>query len=182
MFPQKYDYTVSRRWGVDMMVASPIISVTILIPGYKNEEITPSQASDAERNNYPDSQIQIVINEQSINQTMNNNVVISDANSLMKGSNTPKINTDDSLSTDNRLSYLSENMNYDNGYVNDMKAPLALPLIEDEKNNDAKLIYKPLSNLDLKQPIRLQMWLNLENLQALPRANPQCVHWRVTNG
>lgn len=190
MFPQQYDYTVSRRWGVDMIVASPIISVTILVPGYNNDESTVPPSSDVDTNNYSDSQIQIVINDQTLNRTTNNNV-LNEMNPLLKSLNNPRTEVKDDIlsftqdvkhSHDNRLSYMPENPNYDNAFFNDIKSPQALPLIEDGKHDDAKLVYKPLGGLDLKQPIRLQMWLKLENLHFIPKANPQCVHWRVTNG
>lgn len=34
LFPQNYDASVMRRWGVDITVGSPLISVSILVPEY----------------------------------------------------------------------------------------------------------------------------------------------------
>jgi cadherin EGF LAG seven-pass G-type receptor 1 len=32
LLPERYDETVSRRWGVELHVGSPIISLAILVP------------------------------------------------------------------------------------------------------------------------------------------------------
>ncbi|VEN51222.1 unnamed protein product, partial [Callosobruchus maculatus] len=39
LFPAAYDDSVARRWGVDITVASPLISVTILVPRYHDDNI-----------------------------------------------------------------------------------------------------------------------------------------------
>lgn len=45
-----------------------------------------------------------------------------------------------------------------------------------------KLMYKSLSGMRLKRPIRLQMWLDIDRETFGSRTNPQCVHWSTLRG
>jgi hypothetical protein len=37
LMPERYDETVSRRWGVELRVGSPVISLAILVPAEETE-------------------------------------------------------------------------------------------------------------------------------------------------
>jgi cadherin EGF LAG seven-pass G-type receptor 1 len=37
LLPERYDETVSRRWGVELRVGSPLISLAILVPEEEGE-------------------------------------------------------------------------------------------------------------------------------------------------
>jgi cadherin EGF LAG seven-pass G-type receptor 1 len=37
LLPERYDETVSRRWGVELRVGSPVISLAILVPVEEGE-------------------------------------------------------------------------------------------------------------------------------------------------
>ncbi|XP_055380293.1 protocadherin-like wing polarity protein stan [Condylostylus longicornis] len=50
LFPEAFDDTVTRRWGVDIQIASPILSLAILIPG---SEIESSQEISSPMKKYP---------------------------------------------------------------------------------------------------------------------------------
>lgn len=45
-----------------------------------------------------------------------------------------------------------------------------------------KLVYKTLSGVRLKKPVRLQMWLDINKDTFGSRTNPQCVHWSTLRG
>lgn len=45
-----------------------------------------------------------------------------------------------------------------------------------------KLVYKSLSGIRLKRPVRLQMWLDIDKETFGSRTNPQCVHWSTLRG
>jgi cadherin EGF LAG seven-pass G-type receptor 1 len=44
-----------------------------------------------------------------------------------------------------------------------------------------KITYRSLGSPHLSQPIRVQMWLNIERNRFSPRLNPQCVRWHTFN-
>ena len=50
-----------------------------------------------------------------------------------------------------------------------------------EENPEEKLVYRSLGSPHLNQPIRVQMWLNIERNRFGPRLNPQCVRWHTFN-
>lgn len=45
-----------------------------------------------------------------------------------------------------------------------------------------KLVYKTMSGVRLKKPVRLQMWLDINKETFGSRTNPQCVHWSTLKG
>lgn len=45
-----------------------------------------------------------------------------------------------------------------------------------------KLVYKTMSGVRLKKPVRLQMWLDINKETFGSRTNPQCVHWSTLRG
>lgn len=53
----------------------------------------------------------------------------------------------------------------------------------DTSSNDMKkLVYKSLSDMNLRVPIRLQLWLDIEPIRFNSRINPQCVYWAHNRG
>jgi cadherin EGF LAG seven-pass G-type receptor 1 len=46
---------------------------------------------------------------------------------------------------------------------------------------EEKITYRSLGSPHLSQPIRVQMWLNIEKARFTPRLNPQCVRWHTFN-
>lgn len=85
---------------------------------------------------------------------------------------------------ENESTYVAEKL--------ESEGPKALALVmEENKEKEAnsskdigkkKLLYKSLSGIRLKKPIRLQMWLDIDRETFGSRTNPQCVHWSTLRG
>lgn len=71
-----------------------------------------------------------------------------------------------------------------------LEGPKALALVVEDlkkegnttKDLSKKLVYKSMSGIRLKKPIRLQMWLDIDKETFGSRTNPQCVHWSTLRG
>lgn len=80
-----------------------------------------------------------------------------------------------------------ETQENDSTYVAEkLQSPQALALVIEDLKKEAnvskkvgkkKLVYKSMSGIRLKRPIRLQMWLDIDRETFSSRTNPQCVHW-----
>src|SRR5699024_1885215 len=54
--------------------------------------------------------------------------------------------------------------------------------IKRERSLTRKLLYKSLSGIALKIPVKLQIWLDSNKTLFNERSNPQCVHWSTVRG
>ncbi|KAH9644921.1 hypothetical protein HF086_014409 [Spodoptera exigua] len=89
-------------------------------------------------------------------------------------------------------SYASEDLQEnESSYVADKietnEGPKVMALVSEMGNSTKdgskkKLVYKSLSGIRLKRPIRLQMWLDIDRETFGSRTNPQCVHWSTLRG
>lgn len=83
---------------------------------------------------------------------------------------------------ENESTFVAEKLEQDGPKV------LALVMEQDTKVRDnstsgkKKLIYKSMSGIRLKKPVRLQMWLDIDKETFGSRTNPQCVHWSTLRG
>lgn len=71
------------------------------------------------------------------------------------------------------------------------EGPKVMALIMEQEKKDSnstkqmgkkKLVYKTMSGIRLKKPVRLQMWLDINKETFGSRTNPQCVHWSTLRG
>jgi cadherin EGF LAG seven-pass G-type receptor 1 len=66
-----------------------------------------------------------------------------------------------------------------------MKRLIKRDIISRDSNDndlaDDRVTYRSLGSPHLSQPIRVQMWLNIEKNRFNPRLNPQCVRWHTFN-
>lgn len=81
---------------------------------------------------------------------------------------------------ENESSYVADKIETNDG-------PKVMALVSEMGNSTKdgskkKLIYKSLSGIRLKRPIRLQMWLDIDRETFGSRTNPQCVHWSTLRG
>lgn len=193
LFPNKFDDTVTRRWGVDVQIASPVLSLTILVPstgikdkdsnrqsdkirfdknGYGNhftnriDEEVPEQAP--ENFQIPDDIMKISIHD------------LGDQDDLENG---PKlmVHLNDELDPDFKPTdevILKENESNDVNLRKLIKRDLSND-VEAVESPEQKLIYRSLGSPHLSQPIRIQMWIDVERNRFNPRLNPQCVRWNT---
>ncbi|CAG9761162.1 unnamed protein product [Ceutorhynchus assimilis] len=138
LLPKKYDESVVRRWGVDITIGSPLMSIGVLVPEYV-DAIESSTEHDL------------------------SNVKLPDIN-MPDDKWTKKIFVEPEVKMhENEAQYLRSRLKRD-------------------RDIRKKLLYRSLSGIPLKSPIRLQVWLNSSDTVFNERSNPQCVHWSTTRG
>ncbi|KAF9822527.1 hypothetical protein SFRURICE_010278 [Spodoptera frugiperda] len=196
MMPLRMDESVSQRWGVNITVGSPIIQLALFVPEY----VWTKEASEEDNsleNNMEDIEGIVYANKGNHHQ-MSNHV-----NTNSQSKNTWPL--DDPQIQDNHgpvviqptfkkqeKSYTSEDLQEnESSYVADKietnEGPKVMALVSEMGNSTKdggkkKLIYKSLSGIRLKRPVRLQMWLDIDRETFGSRTNPQCVHWSTLRG
>lgn len=144
IFAKNYDASVVSRWGVDITLGSPIISVHILVPEYV-EAVKPLPLDILKyQQNYKDPDL-----------------------------------------PQNKEDNWYKRMPDDSGMKIHKNDPQFLIYNNRKKRDDMstkRLLYKSLSGTQLRQPIRLQIWLNSSDTIFNERSNPQCVHWSTARG
>ncbi|XP_022815994.1 protocadherin-like wing polarity protein stan isoform X3 [Spodoptera litura] len=196
MMPLRMDESVSQRWGVNITVGSPIIQLALFVPEY----VWTKEASEEDNsleNSLEDVEGIVYANKGNHHQ-MNNHV-----NQNSQPKNTWPL--DDPQIQDNHgpvviqptfkkqeKSYANEDFQEnESSYVEDKietnEGPKVMALVSEMGNSTKdggkkKLIYKSLSGIRLKRPVRLQMWLDIDRETFGSRTNPQCVHWSTFRG
>ncbi|XP_066248043.1 protocadherin-like wing polarity protein stan isoform X1 [Euwallacea similis] len=135
LLPNKYDDSVVRRWGVDVTVGSPLVSVEVLVPEYV--DVRDETSEDVLNIKLP-------------------NITLSDERWTKKIFVEPEVKTHEN----------------DAHYLRTRRSQLA----------KKELVYKSLSGISLKSPIKIQLWLNSNSTIFNERSNPQCVHWTTSRG
>ena len=175
LFPMVFDETVTRRYGVDVEIATSILSLTIMVPSLasNNDVLLDSTKRQMERmkidshlenridENYPPENlnkddIKIIVHDMSENDDFNVDMKIRDE--IFKS-----LDESATESSYDRLKREVVNANYEAEQI------------------EEKIVYRSLGSPHLSQPIRVQMWLNIEKFRFTPRLNPQCVRWHTFN-
>lgn len=153
LLPENYDESVVRRWGVDIIIGSPLISVSILVPEYV----------EAISNN----------NNNAMNE---NNIIFQNINLPSSSDNDDKDKWIKKVLTEpiNKI-HENEPQYYQFDDVGHRRK-------RDDDSLTKKLLYKSLSGVILPLPIRLQIWLDPNITIFNERSNPQCVHWSTARG
>ncbi|KOB74665.1 Protocadherin-like wing polarity protein stan, partial [Operophtera brumata] len=206
LMPLNMDESVSRRWGVNITIGSPIIQVALFVPEY----VWMKESSDGEDNSLENNMEDI---EGIVYATKGNNHHNSQTNHLnmspLSKNSWPHSNDEDHANHDshgpiniqpafkkqdkafNGDGSIEEN---DSTYVAEKlesESPKALALVSEDLKKEGnstkglgnkKLVYKSMSGIRLKRPIRLQMWLDIDKETFGSRTNPQCVHWSTLKG
>ena len=142
LMPQKYDDSVVRRWGVDITIGSPLISVGVLVPEYVDAVVKT---------------------------TTERNVVFEDVR-------LPEIDLSEQDMFPKKALTEPEVKMHEND-------PIYLRSRQRRDNNlSRKLLYRSLSGIVLKIPVKLQIWLDSNKTLFNERSNPQCVHWSTIRG
>lgn len=232
LIPELFDETITRRWGVDVELASPILTLAILIPSTENDEkqieipyknigaygksnqmLLKNKAkityddqhledfNSAEKNSAAQSN-----GENESNQLENVQITAHEVPNSSETENTsseeveniePKVSVhfDDNIEFYGNSGEKSDPDYADQDEINDNNSPkgendaiyrkrrLIKRQVEviypsDQQQTTSKRnIYRTLSSPHLSQPIKLQMWLDIEPNRFGPRSNPQCVRW-----
>nr|XP_049702759.1 protocadherin-like wing polarity protein stan isoform X2 [Helicoverpa armigera] len=196
LMPLRMDESVTQRWGVNITVGSPIIQLALFVPEYVWSKEAREEDNSLE-NNMEDVE-GIVYANKGNHQTLNNHI---NPNSHAK--NTWPL--DENQNNDNHgpvviqptfkkqeKSFNAEDLQENESLFvaeklegNDGPKVMALVMESGNSTKDGikkKLMYKSLSGIRLKRPIRLQMWLDIDRETFGSRTNPQCVHWSTLRG
>lgn len=198
LYDGSYDETVTRRWGVDIKIATPILSLTILVPssgdpprintGNFNTQFQDENRIDQENSaistmrDHQNEQIKISVHEIDEQPSLDNSpeIIIHNPDISSETSETsestseedidgiaPEIVTETKKGEDDDEQIENESLYRDKRLVKRHTS--------DE--DDQQPIYRTLGSPHLSQPIKLQMWLNIDRNAFGPRSNPQCVRW-----
>lgn len=193
LFSDAYDETITRRYGVDIKIATPILSLAILVPS--TEETPPKN-----RNYANDSELEKMINQEDMH-SFPTDQVMSIENSISKANEDIKIIVHD-LDKEKELEGSPEiKVQFDEGEkeeIEEIKKESSTPFEENEAtytgdkrlvkrqteditgaHNAKPIVYRSLGSPHLSQSIKIQMWINIERNRFGPRSNPQCVRWNA---
>ncbi|XP_055850573.1 protocadherin-like wing polarity protein stan isoform X3 [Episyrphus balteatus] len=219
LFPEMFDETITRRWGVDIQVATPILSLAILVPSNdedKKIEI-PSRKISSQKSDNSDTNSVVEVFEvpgvgtgpkdKSSEEHMNENIKIiaheieaseeeveldvdpdihvhfdesdiefrgssGEETQLAAASNeAEKPKNDPTMSQENESTYRARRLVK-------RQAEVIYPSEQDQPA-EKHLTYRSLGSPHLSQPIKLQMWLDIDPTRFGPRSNPQCVRWNT---
>ncbi|XP_037887303.1 protocadherin-like wing polarity protein stan isoform X2 [Glossina fuscipes] len=224
LLPDMFDDTITRRWGVDIEVASPILSLAILVPSNELEEKRveipyrkiSSQKSVSSSGSTEQEFIEVFdvpkkSGEGSSNENIIENIRITaheipssreqssnEAMEVEMNGEEPRVNVrfDDNIefhgnsgeeivdSPEIHSSNYEESEEQQKGeneafYRNRRLAKRQVEVIYPSEQNQKPqhVTYRSLGSPHLSQPIKLEMWLDIEPARFGPRSNPQCVRW-----
>ncbi|ALC40622.1 stan [Drosophila busckii] len=232
LLPELYDETITRRWGVDVELATPILSLQILVPS------TESEQQQQSRLEIPSRKISAAVSSISASSSSNEDGVreqqfvevfdvpkapsssseqqiediritaheIPPPESVEQGGSKESLeaeqphirlnlediefhgNSGEEVSVDSSPEQLNPNFEgaADSNEKGENEAVyrdrrLVKRQVEviypSEQLKPQQLVYRSLGSPHLSQPIKLQLWLDMESSRFGPRSNPQCVRW-----
>lgn len=168
LFPMAFDDTVTRRYGVDVEIASSVLSLTILVPSLNVDSSIDKQMERMKDHlenridehfpppeNLNKDDIKITVHDMSEHDDFDVEMKIHD--DIFNPSVESKV-------LENQADRLKRDIgNYE------------------AEVNAERVVYRSLGSPHLLQPIRVQMWVNIEKSRFTPRLNPQCVRWHTFN-
>lgn len=176
LFPNNFDETITRRWGVDIQIGTPVLSLAILVPKSKKIEMKkferivepPTEPSTTTpSDDRKGIQIQAHDHHELFDQQpRREDHVVHLGDTFEYPPERKTLNTPENEAFDEKYSENPERIKRDLSQTEP---------IEPEKSIE----YLSLGSPYLSQPIKLQMWLNLERSLFGPRSNPQCVRWNA---
>jgi cadherin EGF LAG seven-pass G-type receptor 1 len=170
---------VTRRYGVDVEIATSVLSLTILVPSFGGFEKVTETTKQMERmrvDQHLDNRIDetpLPRNPDEIRITAHDVVEHESHDDIDGFVISPKSN--DGFESD------AEEIEIRNEANDVATIRVKKHTKRDVKNPDDKVVYRSLGSPHLSQPIRVQMWLNIDKARFSPRLNPQCVRWHTFN-
>ncbi|XP_055704133.1 protocadherin-like wing polarity protein stan [Phlebotomus papatasi] len=194
LFPDNFDDTVTRRWGVDVQIASPILSLAILVPSTKDgkEPVKKPDKTDlSDIVKIPSNDIELMENHHEEIPKLNEEIKIM-AHDMDEGipnlENTPEIHlqmpSEAPFELEKQEKRIPEPIHGENeAMYEDRRRLFKREVLQDSNESSSdidranSLIYRSLGSPHLLQPIKIQMWLNIDKSGFGIRSNPQCVRW-----
>lgn len=178
LFPHSFDETITRRWGVDIQIATPIFSLSILVPSTMNM-LWKNTKLDHHTNLHGDTE-EIVTNRIDLSRTHEEIKIsvheLDDANRVSNQSDIIAVHYADDNEEQKKEPSLYDIEN-ESTYSRD-KRLIKRQVADEATHNDRQSIsYRALGSTHLQQPIKIQMWINVDRNRFGPRSNPQCVRW-----
>lgn len=183
LYDNEFDETITRRWGVEVKVASPILSLTILVPS-SSDATHRSDSSTDTKPTPSNASAKIVLYQGNDDAEVSTNqqirILAHDLNDGHEPSG-PQIaikNVDRSMV---KMKNISDDILMENESTYPEKRMAKRDAVETDDSQN-QLVYRSLGSPHLVQPIKLQMWLNIDRTAFGPRLNPQCVRWNSFTG
>jgi len=233
LLPDLYDETITRRWGVDVELATPILSLQILVPSMEREtpetqrmeiptrkisssssssssgsteqqfvevfdvpkaptssseqqiediritahEIPPpvssgeqQEASSGEDGEERDPHIRLNLDDIEFHGNSGEEIVSPDSPEVLN----PNYEGVSSTGSDEQPKGENEAVYRDRRLV---KRQVEITYPSEQMQQSEQVVYRSLGSPHLAQPIKLQMWLDVDAARFGPRSNPQCVRW-----
>ncbi|KAL5289018.1 CELSR2 family protein [Megaselia abdita] len=220
LFPESFDETITRRWGVEIEIATSVLSLAILVPSteeYKRIEIpsrkisSPSSTGSEEQYREPVLGVEVGIGGPEVLKTeTSSSVVVGGEDTHEKiqitahdsdiETNSPEEVSDSEPRINVRINEFefegtSGEEQYEHGSSEKKKSSEStdnealyrerrlvkrqIEIIDPSSDylENKPVVYKSLGSPHLQQPIKLQMWLDIDPSRYGPRSNPQCVRW-----
>ncbi|XP_030388378.1 protocadherin-like wing polarity protein stan [Scaptodrosophila lebanonensis] len=228
LLPELFDETITRRWSVDVEVATPILSLQILVPSSEREEkhfeipsrkISSSQKTISSSTGSTEQEFVEVFDvpKTPTSSTGSSEHMIEDiritAHEIPPPASKEHIDTSSNEAAEEEEPHIRVNFDdiefHGNSGEEVASSPELLnPNYEGDSNEQPKgendaiyrdrrlvkrqveiiypsdqvqapqhVIYRSLGSPHLSQPIKLQMWLDIDATRFGPRSNPQCVRW-----
>ncbi|XP_013177867.1 PREDICTED: protocadherin-like wing polarity protein stan isoform X1 [Papilio xuthus] len=204
LLPLRTDDSVSRRWGINVTLGSPVLQLALFVPdqvwrkeGSENDSLDMNDIAGVvyanKGQNHQSQTNNIGSNSQSRNPWSHSN---EDDNNENHGpiviqpafKKQDKVEDTEILKENNSTYGTEKAIKIDS----DGLKVMALVMEPNDKTKDGinsskevdkkKQVYKSLSGIRLKKPIRLQIWLDINRDTFGSRTNPQCVHWSTLRG
>ncbi|KAI8429178.1 hypothetical protein MSG28_007715 [Choristoneura fumiferana] len=190
LMPLRTDDSVGRRWGVNITVGSPILQVALFVPEYVwyRESRDGEEAMD---NNVEDEGITYANKgHHHVTQSQDNNPRHTSDPEIQSHENHGPVLIQPAFKKQDKPLYADSLLENESSFVAEsQEGPKVLALTMDPEFKDEnttrlgkKLVYRSMSGIRLKKPIRLQMWLDINRETFGSRTNPQCVHWSTLRG
>lgn len=200
LYDSAFDETITRRWGVDVRIATPILSLTILVPSTNEQLRMPANTNygsdgrddishgvdidtdtDTDHHQRRFSNGSGTSGEHQINISAHD---VGDDHASLRNSAEITIKTSNEAADDVRPTKksLESGAKLENEATYPDKHVVKRGIADADGNDDDQMVYRSLGSPHLSQPIKLQMWLNIDRAMFGPRSNPQCVRWNSFTG
>ncbi|XP_026328508.1 protocadherin-like wing polarity protein stan isoform X2 [Hyposmocoma kahamanoa] len=197
LMPLRFDESVTRRWGVNITLGSPILQVALFVPEYVWMKESKETSEDNSLENVMEDIEGITYANKGHHQPKQNHI----NNNLQKPWAADEDHHEHHGPVVIQPAFKKQEKVYTNIQENDStftdklendEGPKVMALIMELEKKDSinstkqtgkkKLVYKTMSGVRLKKPVRLQMWLDINKETFGSRTNPQCVHWSSLRG
>ncbi|XP_037874856.1 protocadherin-like wing polarity protein stan [Bombyx mori] len=189
LMPLRMDDSVSLRWGVNITIGSPILQIAVFVP----ESIWTRETGEGSEDNSIEHNAEetegILYANRGTKHYQANRVSSQRQNRPHTKEDPPAehgpVLIQPAFKKHERNDQIQENESLFVADRDDGPKVMALVMDGETRSNATgvgKKMYRSLSGIRLKKPIRLQIWLDINRETFGSRTNPQCVHWSTLRG